>query len=131
MRTSLRRSACLFGFTCLILATVSCSDRHSLPGQTDLTSSVNSAPAAEPEVKSPSQSLADAGPVRKTRVPDPGAVAISLTRITVSHQGGHDEAVFEFTGNSMPGWVVQYVDYATQNGTGAILPIPGDRKSVV
>ena len=75
---------------------------------------------------SPSQqSLANAGVVRKTRLPDPGAVAISLSSITVSRQGDHDEAIFEFTGTSIPGWAVQSVAAAVQNGTHDILPIPG------
>jgi hypothetical protein len=105
----------------MISATVSCSDGHSRTGQTDVPSSVSGALS----VDSPSQSLANAGITRKTRLPDPGAVAISLTNITVSKQGDRDEAVFEFTGNGIPGWVVQYVPYAVQNGTGDKLPIPG------
>ena len=118
MRSSLWRSASLLGFICVISATVSCSET---PPQADVPRSVSGAPS----VDSPSPSLADAGPERKTRMPDPGAVAISLTNIMVSHHDDHDEAVFEFTGNSIPGWAVQYVSDAVQNGTGNKLPIPG------
>jgi hypothetical protein len=121
MRPSLCRSASLLGFICVISMMVSCSEGQSLTGQTDAPSTVGGALS----VDSPSQSLADAGIGRKTRLPDPGAVAISLTNITVSNQGDHDQAVFEFTGNSIPGWAVQYVAYAVTNGTQNRLPIPG------
>ena len=121
MRPSLRRSASLLGFICVISVTISCSEGQSLTGQTDVPSSVSGGPS----VDSPSQSLANAGIARKTRLPDPGAVAISLTNITVSNQGDHDEAVFEFTGNSIPGWAVQFVAHAVPNGTRDMLPIPG------
>ena len=101
MRPSLCRSASLLGFICVISVAVGCSEGQSLTGQTD------------------------AGIGRKTRMPDPSAVAISLTNITVSNQGDHDQAVFEFTGNGIPGWAVHFVDDAVQNGTGDKLPVPG------
>lgn len=126
MRTSIRRSAYLLGIMCLISATVSCSVRHPFAAQTDVPNSVTGAPAAESSVDPPpQQSLGEAGVVRKTRSPDPGAVAIWLTSITVSRQGDYDQAIFEFTGTSIPGWAVQSVADAVQNGTRDILPIPG------
>lgn len=126
MRTCIRRSAYLLGIMCLISATVSCSVRHPFAAQTDVQNSVTGAPAAESSVDPPpQQSLAEAGVVRKTRLPDPGAVAISLSSITVSRQGDHDQAIFEFTGTSIPGWAVQLVADAVQNGTRDTLPIPG------
>ena len=48
-----------------------------------------------------------------------------VDNITVSNQGDHDEAIFEFTGTSIPGWAVQFVAHAVLNGTRDMLPIPG------
>lgn len=126
MRTCLRRSAYLLGIMCLVSATVGCSVSHPFAAQTDVPNSVTDAPTAESsQAPPPQQSPADAGVVRKTRVPDPGAVAISLSSITVNSQVDRDEAIFEFTGTSIPGWAVQSVGEAVQNGTHDILPIPG------
>ena len=121
MRPSLCRSASLLGFICVISVAVGCSEGQSLTGQTDVPSSVSGAQS----VDSPPQSPTDADIGLKTRLPDPSAVAISLTNITVSNQGDHDQAVFEFTGNGIPGWAVHFVDDAVQNGTGDKLPVPG------
>ena len=121
MRTRLHPLAQLTWLIFAVSAAVACSNAHQAAEPAAPANSHADSSTAQPSVGS----LADAGPDRKTRVPDPDAVAISLTNITVNRQGDHDQAVFAFTGTSIPGWDVHYVDRAVQNGTGQILPIEG------
>ncbi|NNH70797.1 hypothetical protein HLB23_13130 [Nocardia uniformis] len=62
----------------------------------------------------------------KDRTPDPGAVAIGLTNISLSPGDSADRVTFEFTGDAVPGWAVHYVREAVQNGTHAVFPVAGE-----
>ncbi|WP_067689361.1 AMIN-like domain-containing (lipo)protein [Nocardia jejuensis] len=63
--------------------------------------------------------------VAKDRTPDPGAVAIGLTNISLSRTDSADRVTFEFTGSAVPGWAVHYVAQAVQNGTRAPFSVTG------
>ncbi|MEC3955851.1 hypothetical protein VMT65_22650 [Nocardia sp. CDC153] len=62
----------------------------------------------------------------RDRTPDPGAVGIGLTSITLAHTNSADQVTFEFTGASIPGWAVHYVNQPIQNGTRAAFPVTGE-----
>lgn len=53
--------------------------------------------------------------VPKTRTPDPGAVGIALTGISLAAAEKSDRVTFEFTGAAVPGWAVHYVRQAVSN----------------
>jgi hypothetical protein len=125
MRISVNKRTYLLGLVCAVFITPSCNETTTSAGP-PATSAPPSTGAIESSMHAqPPQSLADAGMGRKTSVPDPDAVAISLTNITLTADGDHDQAVFEFAGSHIPGWAVQYVTKAVQNSTGDVLPIPG------
>src|SRR5690348_2612449 len=97
MKTNLRVAAYLLGLLCVVSATNGCSGERPFSGHAGAPTSVTSSASPQPSGNlAPQQPLSEAGIVRKTRKPDPGALAVSLTNITVSNQGDHDEAVFEF-----------------------------------
>jgi len=110
-----RAAACLFAVVFAVSAVAGCgnSDTSDDPDPVTTTS------------LSPAQVVVAAGVDRKTRSPDGDAVAIVLTGITLSRQDGFDRVVFEYTGTATPGWAVQYIDKAIQNGTGQALLVPG------
>ncbi|MFH5232752.1 AMIN-like domain-containing (lipo)protein [Antrihabitans spumae] len=62
---------------------------------------------------------------RKTGVPEGEAVGISLTKITVRRNGDTDRVEYQFTGDAIPGWTVQYVSQPVQNGTNQPFPVAG------
>ncbi|MFB8001196.1 hypothetical protein [Nocardia sp. NPDC056000] len=64
--------------------------------------------------------------VAKTRTPDPGAVGIGLTNISLSRTDKSDRVTFGFTGTAVPGWAVHYVTQAVSNtNTQAVFPVTG------
>ncbi|WP_157514310.1 AMIN-like domain-containing (lipo)protein [Nocardia concava] len=61
----------------------------------------------------------------RNQTPQPGAVGIGLTRITLAHTNTADQVTFEFTGNAVPGWSVHYVNQPVQNGTRTPFTVTG------
>lgn len=87
-----------------------------------------------PEAPGPPTTSTSAPPVDefvpKTRVPDPGAVGIGLTSISLTGSDKSDRVTFEFTGNAIPGWAVHYVTQAVSNSdTKSVFPVTG--KSII
>jgi hypothetical protein len=122
MGTRVCRAAQLFVLLCLTSAAAGCGGQLPFSGQGE----TSHASTGDTSVIQTSQRFpAGAGVARNTRAPDPNAVAVSLRAITISQELDHDEVVFELTGSSIPGWVVQYVAAAAQKGTGDIISIPG------
>ena len=55
-----------------------------------------------------------------------GGIA-TLTRVRAAMQNGHDRIVFEFLGNGLPGYRIEYIDRpARQCGSGEAVQIAGD-----
>ncbi|WP_330181313.1 hypothetical protein OHB26_33825 [Nocardia sp. NBC_01503] len=64
--------------------------------------------------------------VPKTRTPDPAAVGIGLTNISLSATDKADRVTFQFTGAAVPGWAVHYVKQAVSNtSTQSEFPVTG------
>ncbi|MBL1074063.1 hypothetical protein JK358_06610 [Nocardia sp. 2] len=83
------------------------------------------APSA-PSTTAPATTTAAADPfAAKNRTPDPQAVAIGLTKISLATAATGDQVIFEFTGNAVPGWAVHYVGQAVPNPGPAVLPMAG------
>lgn len=61
----------------------------------------------------------------KNRTPDPGAVGIALTNISVTKLDRVDRVTFQFTGNAIPGWAVHFVTPPIVNGPKTVFPING------
>lgn len=61
----------------------------------------------------------------QNRTPDPGAVGIGLTKMSLAHTSSADQLTLEFTGSAIPGWAVHYVNEPLQNSTQKIFPIAG------
>lgn len=51
--------------------------------------------------------------------------ALTVTDIRIGHHEGYDRVVYEFGGKGAPGWSVEYVDKAIQDGSGNDLPVKG------
>jgi hypothetical protein len=109
------RASALLG-TCLVTMATACGE-----GATGVVASSDPTPTETTALR-----LAAAGMTPKTSRPEPGAIAVALTSITVDRAGDHDRAIFEFTGTAAPGWAVQYVTRAIDNDTGTALAIPGE-----
>lgn len=64
--------------------------------------------------------------VPKTRIPDPAAVGIGLTNISLAATDKTDRVTFQFTGTAIPGWAVHYVKQAVSNtNTQSEFPVTG------
>ncbi|MRH88266.1 hypothetical protein GFY24_12560 [Nocardia sp. SYP-A9097] len=84
-----------------------------------------SAPPGHPPVTTTSAAPIDEF-VPKTRTPDPGAVGIGLTNISLAASDKADRVTFQFTGTAVPGWAVHYVKQAISNtSTQAVFPVTG------
>lgn len=51
---------------------------------------------------------------------------LTVTGLRIGAHPGVDRVVYELGGTGAPGWTVQYVDHAVQDGSGDVLDIPGD-----
>ncbi|MCF6509662.1 hypothetical protein E9549_20020 [Blastococcus sp. MG754426] len=73
---------------------------------------------------------ADASPFPADTRPDTGepsaGSAVTVTDVRTARHDGFDRVVFEVDGTGSPGWDVRYVDEATSQGSGAVVPVEGD-----
>lgn len=51
---------------------------------------------------------------------------LTVTDVRIGRHDGFDRVVYEMGGTGTPGWTVQYVDEAVQDGSGTVIDIPGD-----
>lgn len=56
----------------------------------------------------------------------PGNSNLVFTDVRVAHHEGFDRTVLEFIGTGTPGWQVNYVKQAVQEGSGTVVPLGGD-----
>lgn len=89
-----------------------------------LTGCDDKSPASAPATPATSTPTIDEFAARD-QSPDPAAVGIGLTDITLTHTDSADRVTFQFTGSAVPGWAVHYVNQPVQNGTQAPFPITG------
>lgn len=121
MGNSVRSAVCLIGLVVLTFVAAGCSKETSAGYQGGPTEGTSTQSATA----STAAPLSEANVDRKTRRPDPNATAYTLPVVSVMREADHDRVIFEFTGAAVPGWAVQYVSAAVQNGTGAPLELPG------
>ncbi|MEV7962690.1 AMIN-like domain-containing (lipo)protein [Oerskovia paurometabola] len=55
----------------------------------------------------------------------PGA-ALTVTDIRIGRHDGFDRVVYEMGGTGTPGWRVEYVPQANEDGSGKVVPVDGD-----
>ncbi len=96
-------------------------------GDSDPTpATVVDAPATSPETSTtmaaPPSAPADAAPKRAQAS---GDAALTVTDISVGHHEGFDRVVYELGGTGTPGWEVEYVDQAVQDGSGNAIDVAG------
>jgi hypothetical protein len=95
------------------------------------------APAAAPPSAPPAQDTGFAGttaPVSRVRARPPGAPYGVLRRVETAAPGetGYDRVVFEFTGDSVPGYSIQYTTRPVQScGSGDPVSVAGTQRLVV
>ncbi|QLY27720.1 hypothetical protein H0264_19840 [Nocardia huaxiensis] len=89
-------------------------------------------PAKTAPQPTPVTTTATADPfAAKNRTPDPDAMTIVLTKISLAATPSGDQVIFEFSGSAVPGWAVHYVTEAIRNADAApdskptVLPIAG------
>lgn len=51
--------------------------------------------------------------------------ALTVTDISVGHHEGFDRVVYELGGTGTPGWEIEYVDRAVQDGSGTAIDVAG------
>ena len=72
----------------------------------------------------------DAPPFPANTEPDTGQASadsfVTVTEIRTGLHDGYDRVVFEVEGTGTPGWDVRYVDQATGQGSGMVIPVEGD-----
>jgi hypothetical protein len=75
-------------------------------------------------------STADAPPFPADTSPDtadPSQDAmLTVTDVRIGRHDGFDRVVYEMGGTGTPGWTVQYVDEAVQDGSGDVIELAGD-----
>lgn len=75
-------------------------------------------------------STADAPPFPADTSPDtadPSQDAmLTVTDVRIGRHDGFDRVVYEMGGTGTPGWTVQYVDEAVQDGSGEVIELAGD-----
>lgn len=75
-------------------------------------------------------STADAPPFPADTSPDtadPSRDAmLTVTDVRIGRHDGFDRVVYEMGGTGTPGWTVQYVDEAVQDGSGDVIELAGD-----
>lgn len=136
------RTVGLLAAATLVAGLAACSDDEPLsaPPRTDGPSGVetttpagSSEPSGEPTVVPPApddSSTADAPPFPADTAPDtadPSQDAmLTVTDVRIGRHDGFDRVVYELGGTGTPGWTVQYVDEAVQDGSGEVIDLAGD-----
>lgn len=86
------------------------------PGTSAAERTTTAAPQEAPDAP------ADAAPKRAQAS---GDAALTVTDISVGHHEGFDRVVYELGGTGAPGWDVEYVDRAVQDGSGTAIDVAG------
>jgi len=143
MHATLRRrpAALTVGVVSAVLVLTACSSSDDGDGQSAPSSpppSVASTPSpstSDGSTGSPSGSTDDDGSTSAPPFPantepdtsDPSAdAALTVTDVRVGRHDGFDRVVFELDGTGTPGWRVEYVPEAVDDGSGNVYPLDGD-----
>lgn len=83
--------------------------------------------AASPSASALSAAAAPSSPAApSTFAPPEGAPELTLEDVRVGSHETYDRVVFEFSGNGLPGYRIQYSDQALQQASGHELPVAGN-----
>ncbi len=127
----MRRSVKAVGVIALSIAVATgCDSGSSAPTSGAADPPSPSAPAATTSAPGaadtgPQSKPTDAGPKVAEIVDESGGVKVTVTALRIGRHDGFDRVVYEFGGKGMPGWKVQYVDTAVQDGSGKPLTVAG------
>lgn len=130
------RSAALVAGAALLLAacadggpaTPSATSSSTSPAPT--TSSPSATPTTPAEPTATATETEEPVPFPADLEPDEAASSndamLTLTDVTTGRHDGYDRVVFRFGGTGAPGWMVRYVDRATDDPADTVLDIAGD-----
>ena len=127
----------LIAVTACLLATA-CSEDPAVTASSSTTAPSAPAASSAPAEPSPSPS-AEPSPTAQGQEPafpadtsrdveEPSGGPLAVTQIRVARQDGYDRVVFELAGREpgAPGWQVEYVEEARQDGSGDPVEVDGD-----
>jgi hypothetical protein len=100
-RLAMKLAATLFGL--IALSILGCGDRGTR--------------------KSPEEFVGTLGPVDRQR---PGAQVAVLASVRTAKHEGFERVVFEFRGDALPGYHIEYVDHPLQCGSGEAVDLAGN-----
>jgi hypothetical protein len=140
MSRRLRRRTMVFVGVGVLVATAGCGDGDETPA-------LDTAPPVTEEAPppSPAPSSADDEPANDTATDEPeggpepfpddvsaaeqepgGAQLLTVTDVRLGRHDGYDRVVFDLGGEGTPGWNVEYVDEAADDGSGEPVEVGGD-----
>ncbi|MBO3103774.1 AMIN-like domain-containing (lipo)protein [Cellulomonas fengjieae] len=91
------------------------------------TESATPAPtASETGASEPDAPIPFPADVAVDEQPSSDDAALTLTDVTTGQHEGYDRVVFHLGGTGTPGWIVRYVDTATDDPADTVLDIDGD-----
>ncbi|MCQ4119768.1 AMIN-like domain-containing (lipo)protein [Rhodococcus tibetensis] len=113
--------AAVFAACALALTLTGCSESNS----------ASSVAATSPAAATTSTALgSEAAPIPTDASPksseSSGSAKLTVTDIRIGQHEGFDRVVYELGGTGTPGWRVQYVDEAVQDGSGKSIPMSGN-----
>ncbi|WP_072687416.1 AMIN-like domain-containing (lipo)protein [Rhodococcus marinonascens] len=111
----------VFAACTLALPLTGCSESNSASrvAATSPIEVTSTGSASEPgESAIPVDALAKSSPASDS-------ARLTVTDVSVGHHEGFDRVVYELGGMGTPGWRVDYVDTAVQNGSGTPIPMSG------
>ena len=130
-----RRCIAGLGLGAIMLLASCAGGGRATPSQTSTTTSTTTAtatatatsppttPSAAAESDAPVPFPADVEPDEQ---PSSDGAAMTLTDVSTGEHEGYDRVVFRFEGTGTPGWMVRYVDTATDDPADTVLDIAGD-----
>ncbi|AEE46837.1 AMIN-like domain-containing (lipo)protein [Cellulomonas fimi] len=105
-------------------------DAGASPGPTPSRSA--SSPSSSAPTTSPSATADDAtadgdfSPAATVATAEPSGERVTVVDVRVGSHDGYDRVVYELGGGGVPGWRVQYVEQAFQDGSGAPVDVAGE-----
>lgn len=103
-----------------VLLLTGCSNETAAPTAATVPMPVASGSPATSTVPAPT------GGTEPERADASPNALLTVTGLRIGAHPGVDRVVYELGGTGAPGWTVQYVDHAVQDGSGNVLDIPGD-----
>jgi len=97
------------------------SESAATPSPTQ-TPSPSTSPTAQPEPELPPFSEGTGRQINR----GPSTAQLVLTDLRTAQHDGYGRVVLEFSGTGIPGWTVNYVNKAVQEGSGQPITVDGD-----